>query len=245
MDYTPKRTRNIYNPNDSAPYRISRSKVELFLECPYCFYIDRRCGIARPPTYAFNLNLAVDLLLKKEFDQYRKEKTPHPLMANFDSTLELFDHEDLNKWRENFVGVQFFHEDTNLILTGAVDDLWKRKDDIIVVDYKATSSPYKISYNHKRYDQNKRQLEFYSYLLANNGFSMSDDGYFVVCNAKQSEEAFNELLQFDISIIEHKIDTSWIEDTIFDLSETLMSDSAPCSKDTCNYCKYRSAIGLL
>lgn len=38
----------LYDPASSAPFALSRSKVELFLDCPRCFYLDRRLGVARP-----------------------------------------------------------------------------------------------------------------------------------------------------------------------------------------------------
>ena len=37
-------------------------------------------------------------------------------------------HEKLNDWRINFTGVQFLHEKTNLLLFGAIDDLWINPD---------------------------------------------------------------------------------------------------------------------
>ena len=46
-------------------WRLSRSKIALFLECARCFYIDNKLGVARPPGFPFNLNSAVDFLLKK------------------------------------------------------------------------------------------------------------------------------------------------------------------------------------
>ena len=76
--YKANRTRNIYNPKDSEPFKLSRSKIELFTNCPKCFYLDRRLGIGRPPGFPFNLNTAVDTLLKKDFDVHRVNKTPHP-----------------------------------------------------------------------------------------------------------------------------------------------------------------------
>jgi len=60
-----------YQPAQDTPFRISRSKVDLFLNCPCCFYLDVRLGVKRPPGFPFNLNSAVDALLKKEFDHYR------------------------------------------------------------------------------------------------------------------------------------------------------------------------------
>lgn len=72
--------KKLYDPKAKEAFRISRSKIDLFLECPRCFYIDRRIGVSRPQGFPFNLNSAVDFLLKKEFDLHRKQKTPHPLM---------------------------------------------------------------------------------------------------------------------------------------------------------------------
>ena len=75
-----KRTRNLFDPNSPAPFKVSRSKIELFIDCPRCFYLDRRLGVGRPPGFPFNLNSAVDTLLKKEFDQYREKNEPHPFI---------------------------------------------------------------------------------------------------------------------------------------------------------------------
>ena len=41
---TPQRTRHIYDPNTSELFGISRTKIDLFLNCPKCFYLDRRLG---------------------------------------------------------------------------------------------------------------------------------------------------------------------------------------------------------
>ena len=81
--YNPKRTRNIFNPKSEKPFKLSRSKIENFLNCPKCFYLDRRMGISQPPSFPFNLNSAVDILLKKEFDIHRAENEGHPLMENY------------------------------------------------------------------------------------------------------------------------------------------------------------------
>ena len=67
-----------YIPEKGDFYKLSRSKVDFFLNCSRCFYMDRRLGIAQPPGFPFNLNSAVDNLLKNEFDYYRSIKKPHP-----------------------------------------------------------------------------------------------------------------------------------------------------------------------
>ena len=132
------RQRNLYNPSDEKPFKLSRSKVDNFINCKRCFYIDRRLGVSEPPGFPFNINSAVDELLKKEFDTFRKKAEPHPYMSETGKNLIPFQHELLDEWRENFKGVRYHHKETNFILTGAVDDLWFDLDteEVIVVDYK-------------------------------------------------------------------------------------------------------------
>ena len=134
--YNATRTRNLYAPNSDKPYKISRSKLELFIECPRCFYFDRRLGIGRPPGFPFNLNSAVDALLKNEFDQYRANKQKHPLIETYNIDAIPVFHEKLEQWRENFKGIEYLHQATNLLITGAIDDLWQNsQQEFIVVDY--------------------------------------------------------------------------------------------------------------
>ena len=52
-------------------WKLSRSKIDLFVECPRCFYLDNKLGIKRVQFPAFLLNSAVDALFKKEFDIHR------------------------------------------------------------------------------------------------------------------------------------------------------------------------------
>jgi hypothetical protein len=110
----------LFSPESDTPYALSRSKVELFMDCPRCFYLDRRLGISRPAGFPFNLNSAVDALLKTEFDTYRMKGEPHPLMV--EAGLNAVPHEDANlaAWRNNFRGVRALHEASNLEVFGAV-----------------------------------------------------------------------------------------------------------------------------
>ena len=93
-----------YQPGQSAPYRLSRSKIELFMQCPRCFWLDARLKITRPSGPPFNINKAIDELFKKEFDHYRALQKPHPIMSSNQVNAVPFHHNDLNKWRTNFTG---------------------------------------------------------------------------------------------------------------------------------------------
>src|ERR1700733_6687589 len=108
-----KKQKTGFNSFETKPFKLSRSKIELYHECPCCFYLDRKLGIAPPSGFPFNLNNAVDALLKKEFDLHRESKIPHPLLIQHEIDATPFQHEALKEWRMNLKGITFLHAPTN------------------------------------------------------------------------------------------------------------------------------------
>lgn len=235
-----------YNPKRNAQWnyggkkwRLSRSKIDLFVECPRCFYIDNKLGTKRPGGFPFNLNSAVDALLKKEFDIHRAGETIHPLMEKYGIKAVPFQHKEIDKWRENFEGVDFYHEPTDMTISGAIDDVWVNDNgELHVVDYKATSKDEKVSLDADWQKSYKRQMEVYQWLLRKNGFEVSDKGYFVYVNGRTDVEAFDGKLEFDVDILDYTGDDRWVEDTIFAIKETLDKDEIPPSGEECDFCPY-------
>tara|TARA_X000001036_G_C20550532_1_gene754191 strand:- start:85 stop:858 length:774 start_codon:yes stop_codon:yes gene_type:complete len=242
--YKGKRTRNIYNPDDSKPFKLSRSKIDRFIECPRCFYLDRRLGVDRPPGFPFNLNSAVDSLLKNEFDAIRIKNAQHPFLLEKNIDARPAQHEKLDKWRENFVGIQYHHEETNLIITGAIDDLWQNsKHEYIVVDYKSTAKKGRIEALDQGWHAGyKRQMEIYQWLLRKNNLLVSDTGYFLYANGITDRPSFDARLEFDMTIISYEGHDDWIDGTIEEIYGCLNKDFIPKSSSNCDYCCYQKAI---
>lgn len=242
--YNAKRKNNLYIPGMS--FRLSRSKLDLFLNCPRCFYLDRKLGVAQPPGFPFSLNSAVDKLLKKEFDILREKGETHPLMVKFGIDAIPLKHEKLNEWRDPFKGITYYERQTNLTITGGVDDIWVTpKGELIIVDYKATSKDEEVSLDAEWQIGYKRQMEIYQWLFRKNRFKVSDTGYFVYCNGKTDVETFDAKLEFDIKIIPYIGDDSWVEKAIHDAYNCLQGNSLPDSSSDCDYCNYRkAAFGL-
>ena len=242
--YKPPRSRNVYDPASDKPFKISRSKIDRFIECPRCFYIDRRLGTDRPPGFPFNLNSAVDSLLKSEFDAHRIAGTSHPLQRAYSLDVIPAARAEMDVWRANFKGVQFHHERTNLIITGAIDDLWvDRGGEYIVVDYKATAKKQPVTNLDKSWmDGYKRQMEIYQWLLRRNDLDVSDTGYFVYCTGRPDAEAFDAKIDFDIHLIPYEGDDRWVEPTIVALHACLQQDEIPDANPECDYCRYVVAV---
>lgn len=228
-------------------WRLSRSKIALFLECRRCFYIDNKLGVARPPGFPFNLNSAVDALLKKEFDFHRAAGSKHPLCDTYGVDAIPFAHAEMGVWRENFKGIEHKHAATGFTIAGAVDDVWVNpKGELIVVDYKATSKDERIeSLDKDWHDGYKRQLEIYQWLLRRRGFKVSDTGYWVYANASRDKKAFDGTLEFEVTLIAHKGNTDWVEETLKEIKKCLDNDELPLKSPDCDYCSYRDAAGTV
>lgn len=243
-----------YNPNRSADWnyggknwKLSRSKIELFTECPRCFFIDNKLGTARPRGPAFTINIAIDELFKKEFDSYRKAGKPHPLMVENGLEAVPFIHEKMDEWRDNFSGVVFADKKTGFTVSGAIDDIWvKPSGELIVVDYKATAKEEKIeSLSNSGWEMSyKRQMGVYQWLFRKNGFEVDKKGYFVYANARKDQaESFDDTLFFETTLVPCEGETDWIDEALIKIKETLDSGAIPPSGTACEFCPYREACG--
>ncbi len=241
-----------YNPNRSADWnyggkkwRLSRSKLDFFIECPRCFYLDNKLGTKRPGFPSFNLNIAVDELFKKEFDVHREAKTPHPVMEQYKINAVPFVHKNMDTWRENFEGIEYKHE-SGMTVSGAIDDVWMTPEGkLIIVDYKSTSKDGSITeLSDSPWDQQyKRQLGVYKWLLEQNGFKVEDTGYLVYANASKDEDGFDGKLVFETTIVPVETDTNWIEPTLEKIKDCLEKDHLPAIGEKCEFCPYREACG--
>lgn len=239
-----------YKPGQKEPYKVSRSKIELFTQCPRCFWLDARLKIKRPNGPPFRINSAIDELFKKEFDAHRKAGTPHAIMEEYSVPAIPFAHKDLDTWRENFIGIQTVHEPSNLLVTGAVDDIWINADEeLIVVDYKATAKSAEVTIDADWQIAYKRQLEVYQWLLRQQGFKVSDTGYFVYANGRLDMDGFFNKVEFRTKVIPYKGSDKWIEKTLLNMKKTLEGDmpsvgtaamGGPC--DFCEYAKKRTEL---
>jgi len=242
-----------YNPNRAADWnyggkkwRLSRSKLDYFHECPRCFWLDNKLGTKRPGFPSFNLNIAVDELFKKEFDVHRAAGTPHPVMTEYKVDAVPFVHKNMDTWRENFEGIEFKHEATDMTVSGAVDDIWLQPDGkLIIVDYKSTSKDSRITeLSDSPWDQQyKRQLGVYSWLLEQQGFQLSTTGYLVYANASKTEDGFNNELKFETTLVPVEVETTWIEPALVKIKACLEQETIPAIGPACEFCPYREACG--
>ena len=232
----PAKFTKVFKTDSELPYKLSRARIEKYVECPRCLYLDVRFGIKPPSAPPYVLNNAVDRLLKKEFDAYRVKKQPHPIMVKYGIDAIPFWHENFEDWKNNWKGIQVLHKPTNFMVTGAVDELWiNPSGEVITVDYKATSKKDKIIDLHPAF---RRQMDIYQWLLRKFGLAVARIGYFVYCNAQTERDALEARLDFEMSLVPYTADDGWVEPVLLEIKKCLDNDKPPDAKPECEVCAF-------
>jgi len=188
-------------------------------------------GIKRPQPYPYALNTAVDVLLKEEFDKYRKKKELHPLLVAYNIPAKLFPNQKLlDEWRNNFKGIRYYDVELDATLFGAVDDVLEFSDGKLApMDYKSTGS--KVA---NVYDRFQLQMDIYTFLLEKNGYKTIRKGclaFYIV----DKENGFEDKLPFKKEI--HIIDTdpSYVQRLFAEAVGLLRKETSPLHSQDCQY----------
>lgn len=215
----------------SKSVQLSPNSLNLFLECPLCFWLEKKQGVRRPPPYPYALNMAVDTLLKEEFDRYRTKEESHPLILAHGIAAKLFpDQGLLNKWRSNSNGIRYYDDKLDATLFGAVDDVLEFDGGKLApLDYKSTGD--KVA---KVYDHFQLQMDVYTFLLEKNGFSTPGKGYlaFYIVNR---EDGFGDRLPFRKEIQEITTDSSYVRALFGEATMLLRRDKPPSHNPDCQF----------
>jgi len=214
--------------------QLSPNSLNLYLECPHCFWLDKNQGIKRPPPYPYALNSAVDTLLKEEFDSYRAKNLTHPLLKEAGIKAHLFSNQNLlNQWRNNFAGVRYFDQQLQATLFGAVDDVLEFDDKKLApLDYKSTGSSAASVY-----DRFQLQLDTYTFLLEKNGFKTARKGYLAFYIVDKNK-GFIDRLPFRKEVMEINTNPSDIYEIFKDAVNILRNPAPPPHNSDCLFGKW-------
>ena len=243
------RKNNTYKYESGKTFKLSRSGIDSFIKCQRCFYLNKVGNIKDIGMPAFSLNSAHDELMKKELDIYREKAEAHPYMKSLKRNLIPFQHEKMEDWRNNRKGISYYHERTDLTITGSVDDVWidTETNELIIVEYKSTSTQSEIDLNDGTpwKDQYKRQIDIYQWLFKINGFNVADDSVFLYSNGIKTSKKFDDVMKFKTYILEYKGSTQWVEKKIFEIKKVLDKEIIPDSSEECETCSYVVSVNEL
>ena len=223
--------------------KLSRSGIEQHIRCPRCFYLQRKLKLKPPESIPLTLAVAVDALLKNEFDVVRATGESHPLWQRENLNVRAFQHENIDLWRSNFKGMRITH-DSGAVVYGAVDDIWENLDtqELHIVDYKSTSKAEDPDLNSGFADGYKRQMEIYQWLFRQAGFTVSPVGYFLYANGSKKGGFYIEgtegFMQFKTTLIPYTGNDDWVASAVNNAIQCYQSDVMPKSGIDCDSCRY-------
>ncbi len=217
--------------------RLSPSTLNMFLECPKCFWLEQVKGIHRPRGIFPSLPGGMDLLIKKYFDKYRAlGKLPPELEGKMD--VDLFsDNELLNKWRNWRSALVYEDPETGAVLSGMLDDLGvlpmeksgKGQTLFVPLDYKTRG--FDVKEGGEGFYKN--QLNCYGLLLRENHMKPAGHAFLIYYIPKDVAE--KGMVRFDIVPKRVDIDPDEALAT-FKKAQELINGPMPEAHTECEYC---------
>ena len=212
---------------------LSPSKLNLFQECPLCFWLEEVKEIHRPKGPFSSLPSGMDLLIKKYFDKYRvKEEMPPEIEGKVQGKL-LQDQSLLGQWRKPYKDThpQCFDKEDKAVLFGALDECFIDGEFYIPVDYKTRGFGLKedsLSYY-------QTQLDCYTLMLEAEGYKHLSFGYLIYYIPEEVKE--QGMVKFSVEA--KKLTTSPKRGReIFRRAVKLLRGAKPASHSGCKFCSW-------
>lgn len=216
-------------------FRLSPSALNLYRDCPRCFWLEKVKGIKRPRGIYPSLPTGMDRVIKDYFDTYRaKGALPPEFNPGRLPNLQLYSNQkQLDLWRDWKTGPALEEPDGST-LSGALDDLLVCDGKYIPFDYKTKGEALRDGDAERygeRYYQN--QIDCYALLLERNGLPQAEFGYLVFYTPKQVRE--NGWVGFNVMPVRVMTDTSRALKT-FRQAVELLKGPIPQIAPNCEYC---------
>lgn len=223
---------------------LSPSKLNLFNECPRCFYNAYTLKIPRPRGIMASLSGGIDLILKKYVDQYRG-KLPPPFIGKLPGVL-IDDIVRMKKWRYWKTGPTYFDKKNQIELIGALDDCLIDDGYYIPLDWKSKGSKPKD--DGSQYYQT--QLDCYNLMLAAQGLKIREEGWLVYVYPVAGVALENLPLDpelnivFEANLFKLSCDSGRARELVIKAAECLRGPR-PDFYDSCEHCRYLTVINDL
>lgn len=217
------------------PISLSASKLNLFKECPRCFWDAYVCDIPRPRGIFPSLPGGMDLVFKTYFDSFRGQLPPM-LIGKVPGVL-MADMGRLNRWRNWRTGLIYEDPELQVKIIGALDDCLTDGDIYIPFDNKTRGSAPKS--DGSEYYQG--QLDIYELFLISNGYKTKGSGFLAYYWPNEILKVHDEVTcHFGVQVFELKTDPERAKKTIKEAVD-LMRGKRPKPSPTCEMCVYQSA----
>ncbi|MEK7611907.1 MAG: PD-(D/E)XK nuclease family protein [Patescibacteria group bacterium] len=217
----------------SGKLRLSPSSLNVFLDCPRCFWLEYRAERPRPRGPFPSLPSGMDIVIKKYFDRYRAVgKLPPEIDGQVKGKL-FADSEILNRWRGWKGGLSFYEKSLDAVMVGALDDCIVNEDGYIPVDYKTRG--FELKEGGEGFYKN--QLNCYSLLLEENNLPQPGYAYLIYFIPKELQPGGQ--VNFTVEVKEVKTSADDARKAFRDAVKTIERD-IPDIGSACQFCAWQN-----
>lgn len=210
--------------------------LNLFRECPRCFWLRYNEKVHRPETIFPSLPSGMDRVIKEYFDSFRKDgKLPAEIDGKMVGKL-MPDQALLDDWRNWRKGLIFNDDQLDATLTGALDDCLIDGDCYVPLDYKTRGSAPKEGASEMYY---QTQLDTYVLLLQKSGYRTGEFAYLIYFFPDKVVGAHN--VKFSVEVVKIETDGQRAY-RIFADAVNCLRGPIPKSHTECGFCAWYSDL---
>ncbi len=204
--------------------RLSPSSLNLFLDCPRCFWLYVNKKIERPRIPVATITTGLDKVIKEHFNLYRPKNTLPPILKG-EVPGKLISKFPNRGWLE------FIDSKENAKLGGYLDECLDLGNNFYAaLDHKTRgSAPIKV---HRSY---QLQMDVYTFLLEENKFPTKRLAYIIYY--LPSKVAENNNFLFEALVKEIKTDPLKAKEIFYQAIKVLKSP-APGINNFCKFCNW-------
>jgi CRISPR/Cas system-associated exonuclease Cas4 (RecB family) len=212
----------IIKPKRKDKITLSPSTLNIFRDCPRCFWLHINCGIKRPRGAFPSIASGLDGVIKEYFGSYRKDGVLPPLLKN---KIE-------GKLIPQLPNKLFFSDNAkNALLMGMLDECLILPDNTYApLDYKT-----RRSFPQDTHPAYQLQMDLYTLLLEKNNYKTNSIGYLLYFVPGYGK--LHEGIPFEVKLIEVKTSLARALD-VFHRATELLKDSMPVASENCEYCNW-------
>jgi len=129
-------------------------------------------------------------------------------------------------------GIEYFDEENDVMLHGAVDNILENKGKLIVLDFKTRG--FELKEDTASHYQN--QLDLYNFLLRKNGFETHDYSFLLFYVPDGITE--NGEFIFNTELVKMNVDTDNAE-VLFKKAIEMIKGKMPEASKECEFCKWK------
>jgi len=209
---------------------LSASSLNLFLDCPRCFWLYVNNGIKRPSIPVATITTGLDRVIKEYFNLYRPKGILPPFLEN--KVLGKLISSLPKKGR-----LEFIDNKIEAGLVGYLDECLDLGNNF----YAALDHKTRGTKPEKTHQAHQFQMDVYTFLLEQNGFPTKRLAYLIyyIPKAVVSKDA----IEFEVFASQVKTDPENAKKVFYD-ALTVLKKTIPRPHQDCEFCKWTATLNI-